>query len=56
MAKKKKKPKGGRPANWQEICMERVPTGTAKASEPKEQESPEPEPEKAEKASKATKR
>lgn len=23
--KKKEKPKGGRPSNWREICMKRVP-------------------------------
>lgn len=38
MAKKKKeeKPKGGRPENWQEICMERVPSKKAEPLMPEE--------------------
>jgi len=45
MATKKKEQKGGRPANWKEICMERVPPwpGKEKPPEPaKTEESPEP--------------
>jgi len=41
--KKRKKQKSGRPKNWQEICMERVPPGVEKPSEPEKAEDlPEP--------------
>jgi len=41
MAKKKK---GGRPKNWQEICMERVPPGVGKPPEPVKVEAKETKP------------
>jgi hypothetical protein len=36
--KKTKKQKGGRPADWREICMRRVPPWTGKAEKPPEPE------------------
>ena len=40
VTKKHKKRESGRPENWREICMRRVPPWTGKLPEPKKAEKP----------------